>query len=96
MLDHIQRNLLEREFIISDKKKENLSPQISKKFDIPKSINTKKIKSNSNDEINISRNVKSNQNSKPVLQPDIIDNELETVRDEKELRLIKLRETIKQ
>ncbi|KMQ85326.1 hypothetical protein RF55_16196 [Lasius niger] len=92
---HIQRNSLEKEFIISDKEKENLSSQVSKKFDIPKSINTKKIKSNSNDVVNISRSVKRNQNSKAALQPDIIDNELETVR-EKELRLIKLRETIKQ
>ncbi|CAL1687651.1 unnamed protein product [Lasius platythorax] len=46
--------------------------------------------------ININRSVKRNQNSKAALQPDIIDNELETVRDEKKLRLIKLREAIKQ
>lgn len=70
-----------------------MSPQVSK-IDISstsKSINTKKINPNFND-VNISR---SNQNSKAAFQPDITD-KLGITRDEKELRLIKLREAIKQ
>ncbi|XP_018362905.1 PREDICTED: uncharacterized protein LOC108761067 [Trachymyrmex cornetzi] len=80
-----------RQIIISDDE-DDAVPDVPKKFDTSKLINTKIIKSNSNDIVNISRNV---NNSKVAFQPDV-GNELKNIRDEKELRLIKLREGIEQ
>jgi len=78
---------LEKQFIISDDQNDDLS-QVSRKLDIPKTIDMK-IKSNLDDMLNIKR-FKKNQNSEALhTQFDIINNKLETIRDEKELRLVK-------
>jgi len=94
-VDNIQSDSLKRQFIICEDENENADSS-SQVFDISKSINSKKIKPNLHNVINISKNVKGNINSKVTLQPNIIVNELGAVRDEKNLRLIKLREAIDQ
>lgn len=90
-LDNIKSDSGKRQIIISDDE-DDAVPDVPKQFDTSKLINTKIIKCNSNDIVNISRNV---NNSKVAFQPDV-GNELKNIRDEKELRLIKLREAIEQ
>lgn len=90
-LDNIKSDSGKRQIIISDDE-DDAVPDVPKQFDTSKLINTKIIKCNSNDIVNISRNV---NNSKVAFQPNV-GNELKNIRDEKELRLIKLREAIEQ